>query len=234
MTEIINSQLLWWICSISVMVVLAQGIAFFVLARKNADAMGVSRENCNKAFKTGIITAIGPAFSILIVMVGLMAVLGNPLTWMRLSIIVSAANELTTARIGADAAGVTFGSPEYGTDALFVSWFGMALNGIGSMLGFVVFSGHLDKLRNKISSKNPKILAFVSGAAMAAIYGNLSSAELKSGGPNLAAWAAAGVAMFILFKVSRRYTKLKEYNLGIAMIIGTIAGAIAQLIKISA
>lgn len=228
MNEIINSTLLWWICSISVAVVVAQGIAFFRLSRKNAVSMGVPMENCNKAFKVGLITAIGPALSILIVLVGLMAVLGNPLTWMRGTMIVSAANNLTAARIGADAAGVTFGGPEYGTEALFVSWFGIAINGMGSMLAAVFFSGHLDTIRNKIVSKNPKILAFVSGAAMTAIYGNLSSAELKNGGPNLVAWLVAGVTMFVLYKVSQKFTKIKEYNLGIAMIAGTVAGALAK------
>ena len=88
MKEIINSPLLWAICSITVMVVVAQAVLYYRLARKNASDMGVTDENCRKAFKVGAITAIGPALSILIVMVGLMAVLGNPLTWMRLSVMV--------------------------------------------------------------------------------------------------------------------------------------------------
>lgn len=230
MNEIINSPLLWVICSITVMVVVVQCILYLRLAGKNAQSMGVSAANCRKAFKVGAITAIGPSLSILIVMVGLMAVLGNPLTWMRLSIIVSAANELTGARIGADAAGVTFGGADYDENALFVSWFGMALNGIGSLVAVVLFSGHLEKLRNKIANKNPRILAFISGAAMAAIYGNLSSAEMKNGGPNMVAWAMAGVTMFVLYHVSKRFTKLKEYNLGIAMIVGTVVGAVAQML----
>lgn len=234
MNEIINSPLLWLICSITVLVVVVQGVLYFRLARKNAPLMGVSEENCKRAFKVGAITAIGPALSILIVMVGLMAVLGNPLTWMRLSIIVSAANELTGARLGADAAGVTFGGADYGPDALFVSWFGMAINGIGSLVAVVLFSGHLEKIRNKIAVKNPKILAFISGAAMTAIYGNLSSAELKRGGASLIAWVVAGVTMFVLYEVSKRIPKLKEYNLGIAMIAGTIAGAVAQVLTTNA
>lgn len=228
MDDIINSPLLWVICSVTVIVVVAQCILYFRLARKNAHGMGVSEVNCRRAFKVGAITAIGPSLSILIVMVGLMAVLGNPLTWMRLTIIVSAANELTGARMGAEAAGVTFGGEGYDENALFVSWFGMALNGIGSLVAVVLFSGHLEKMRNKIASKNPKILAFISGAAMAAIYGNLSSAELKNGGPNMVAWATAGLTMFVLFHVSKKFTKLKEYNLGIAMIVGTVVGAIAH------
>ncbi len=230
MQEIINSPLLWLLCSVSVMVVVAQGLAYFRLAHKNAPEMGLSQENCRKAFKVGVITAVGPSMAILIVMVGLMAILGSPLTWMRLSVIVSAANELTAARLGAEAAGVSFGGADYTLAVLFVSWFAMAINGMGSMLGQLFFAGHLERIRHKIASKNPKILALVSGAAMTAIYGNLSSAELKSGGANLAAWAVSGIAMFVLFKISQRVQKLKEYNLGIAMIAGTIAGAVTSIL----
>ena len=229
MDHIINNPLLWIICSITVFVIAFQAFLFARLAKKNAPSFGITKEQCWTAFRVGMVTAIGPSLAILIVMVGLMAVLGEPLTWMRLSMIVSAANELTAARIGAEAVGIDFNSPAFGETALFVAWLGMAINGIGSLVGCLLFSGHLEKMKAKITSYNPKILVFVSGAAMTAIYGNLSSAELKSGGANLAAWFIAGVAMFVLVKVSNTYPKLKEYNLGLAMILGTVVGAIVKM-----
>lgn len=175
-----------------------------------------------------MVTAFGPSLGILIVMVGLMTVLGEPLTWMRLSMIVSAANELTAAQIGAQAVGIEFNSPDFGTAALFVAWFGMAINGIGSLVGALAFSGSLEKMKEKINAYNPKILLFVSGAAMASIYGNLSSGEIKTGGANLAAWVVGGVSMYVLQKIGEKFPKIKEYNLGLAMILGTIAGAVAK------
>lgn len=226
MDHIINSPLLWVICSITVIIIAAQAFLYYRLANKNASSFGLTKSQCWTAFRVGLVTAIGPSLGILIVMVGLMAVLGEPLTWMRLSMIVSAANELTAARIGAEAVGVDFNGPSFGEAALFVAWLGMALNGIGSLVGALLFSGHLEKKKNRITSYNPKILVFVSGAAMTAIYGNLSSSELKSGGANLAAWFMAGVAMFCLYHISNKYPKLKEYNLGLAMVIGTLVGAI--------
>ena len=63
---------------------------------------------------------------------------------------------------------------------------------------------------------------------MASIYGNLSSGEIKAGGANLAAWLVGGMSMFVLQKIGDKYPKLKEYNLGLAMILGTIAGAVAK------
>lgn len=71
--------------------------------------------------------------------------------------------------------------------ALFVAWLWMAVNGISSLVGALLFSGHLEKMKTKITSYNPKIFCFISDAAMTAIYGYLSSAELKRGGVGLAA-----------------------------------------------
>lgn len=230
MDEIINSPLLWLICSITIMVVAAQAYAYYKLARKNAKLLGMSDETCAKSFKVGMVAAVGPALGILIVLVGMMAVLGGPLTWMRLSIIVSATNEMAAAKFGADAAGVTFGGADFTALVLFVAWFGMALNGIGSMLSAVFFAGHLEKIRTKVVNKNPKILALVSGAAMCAIYGNLSSGTVINGGGNIGAWLVAGIATYVLYVISQRVEKLKEYSLGIAMLAGTIAGAVVQSI----
>ena len=77
---------------------------------------------------------IGPALGVFIVMVGLMASIGGPMAWLRLSIIGAAATELSAANIGAEACGVTLGTEQYTLICLAVSWFTMALNGAGWLL----------------------------------------------------------------------------------------------------
>ncbi len=228
MDNIINSPLLWAICSITVLIIAYQAFAYYRLSRKQAVAVGVSRETSNQALRIGMVTSIGPAFGILIVMVGLMAVLGNPLTWMRLSMIVSATNEIAAAQLGAEASGVTLGGPGFGEEALFVSWFGMWLNGVGSLMAVVFFAKYLKNIQTKVVAKNPRILAVVAGAAMCAIYGNLSSSTVLQGTDFLAAWAAGGLSTFLFYKISQKHEKLKEYSLGLAMIVGTVVGALFQ------
>ncbi len=225
MNAIINSPLLWALCAVTVVIVFIQAAAYFRLSKRQAVALGIPAETCNRALRVGMIASVGPALGILIVMVGLMAVLGNPLTWMRLSIIVSATNELAGAQLGAEASGVKFGGPGYTEQALFVSWFGMWLNGVGSLLAVVFFAKHLRNIQNKVVSRNPRILAVISGAAMCAIYGNLSSSTVLNGTDYVGAWLAGGVATFVFYQIAQRYEKLKEYSLGLAMIIGTVVGA---------
>lgn len=229
MEDIINSPILWVLCSITVAIVAFQGVAYFRLTKQQASRLQIPTKKCNQAFRVGMVTAIGPALGILIVMVGLMAVLGNPLTWMRLSIIVSATNELAAAKIGAEATGTTFGGVDFTKEALMVSWIGMWLNGVGSLMAVVLSAKYLRRAQNKIVSKNPRILAIVSGAAMCAIYGNLSSGTVLGGGDYVTAWIFAGIATYFFYHLSQRVEKLKEYSLGFAMIIGTLAGAIFQI-----
>ena len=158
MNEIINNPILWLICSVTVIIVALQAGLFVRLALRNAESFELSRAQCLKAFRIGMVTAFGPSLGILIVMVGLMTVLGEPLTWMRLSMIVSAANELTAAQIGAQAVGIEFNSPDFGTAALFVAWLGMAVNGIGSLVGALAFSGSLENLKESILEKRALVL----------------------------------------------------------------------------
>ena len=228
MDNIINSPLLWVICSITVVIIGAQAVLYYRLSRKQAVALGMSRQTCNKALRVGMVTSIGPAFGILIVMVGLMAVLGNPLTWMRLSMIVSATNEIAAAQLGAEASGTTLGGEGFGEEALFVSWFGMWLNGVGSLLAVVLFAKHLKNIQNKVVEKNPRILAVVAGAAMCAIYGNLSSSTVLNGTDYIGAWLTGGISTYIFYNISQKHEKLKEYSLGLAMIVGTVVGALIQ------
>lgn len=229
MDHIINSSLLWALCSLTVILIAYQCVAYYRLSKRQARALGISDEKCRQAIRVGMITSVGPALGILIVMVGLMAVLGHPLTWMRLSMIVSATNELAAAQIGAEATGTTFGGADFTPQALFVSWFGMWLNGVGSLVAAVLFAKHLRKIQNKVVSANPRILAIVSGAAMCAIYGNLSAGTILGGGDLIAAWVAGGLSTFVFHKIAERFEKIKEYSLGLAMIVGTVVGALVHM-----
>lgn len=101
------------------------------MARKTALEANIPQEVVNTSFRIGLISAIGPAMGVFIVLVGLMAAIGGPMAWMRLSIIGAAPTELTAATFGAEASGVELGGAGYGLTAMAVSWFTMALNGAG-------------------------------------------------------------------------------------------------------
>ena len=103
---IANAPIFWALCGITVVISLAQALLFMRQAKRAAVEVNLEQGLANKAFKIGLISAIGPACGVFIVMVGLMASIGGPMAWLRLSIIGAAATELSAATMGAQAAGV--------------------------------------------------------------------------------------------------------------------------------
>lgn len=224
--RIANELGVWLSASTVVIVVAIQAIIFTRLARSTAKKLGIPNETCDTAFKTGLLTAIGPAVAVFIVMVGMMSVIGGPISWLRLSIIGAAPTELTAAKTGADAIGVTFGGADYDLNALATSWWTMAINGAGWLLFVGLFTHKLEDLRIKIGGGDTKWLAVLSSAAMLGVFGYLNSGDVVKGGGGLIAVIVGAVTMVAMLRITQKYTKLKEYSLGVAMLLGMFAAVI--------
>ena len=159
-----NAPIFWVLCGVTVVLSAIQAILYMRQSFKTAKEVNLDPKIPREALRIGFISAIGPALGVFIVMVGLMASIGGPMAWLRLSIIGAAATELTAANVGAEACGVTLGSEEYTLVCLAVSWFTMALNGMGWLLFTGVATPSLEKLRNKVSGGDMKWLVVLSGA----------------------------------------------------------------------
>lgn len=232
-----NSPIVWGIAIAIVLIVLLQSLLYIRLSFRTADAIGFPREKCVLGLRSGAIAAIGPSIAVFIVMVGMMSVVGGPITWLRLSVIGAAPTELTAATVGADALGVKFGSPDYDLLALSTSWWTMTINGTGWLLVTMLFSHKLEDIREKMGGGDARWLAVISGSAMLGCFGFLNSRNVIAGIKGIAAatpggggplYAALGglLGMIVMLKIARKAPWLREYTLGIAMIIGMAAAVI--------
>ena len=129
--QIANSWPVWLCAGACVAIIVVQAVAFAKLCYKNAPLVGLSKADCSKSFKCGMVTAIGPSLSCFIGAISMITVVGGPLAWMRLSMIGAAPTELTAATTGAAAYGVELGGAGYDIYAMANSWLTMALNGCG-------------------------------------------------------------------------------------------------------
>ena len=159
-----NLPIFWLLAGVTVIVSAVQAILYVRQANKATKACNLDPQLPRKAFKIGMISAIGPACGVFIVMVGLMSAIGGPMAWLRLSIIGAAATELSAATMGATAAGVTLGGEGYTLTVLAISWFAMALNGAGWLVFTGVATPGLEKLRDKLSGGDMGWLAAMSAA----------------------------------------------------------------------
>lgn len=224
-----NQPILWLLCGITVFVSAVQAVLYMKQSSKMAKQASIDPTIPKQAFRIGLISAIGPALGVFIVMIGLMASIGGPMAWLRLSIIGAAATELSAATIGANAMGVELGSEQYTMVCLAVSWFTMALNGAGWLLFTSVATPSLETLRNKVSGGDMKWLAVLSGACSLGIFGYLNSGEILKGIGNTLAVVVGAISMVAITKtICKKYPKLLEYSLGIAMIIGMAVAVIYE------
>lgn len=216
-----NSPILWLLCGITVIISAIQTVLYMRQCSKTTRVAGLDPKIPKEAFRVGLISAIGPALGVFIVMVGLMASIGGPMAWLRLSIIGAAATELSAATMGAQAAGVEFGGNGYTLTVMAVSWFAMALNGAGWLLVSGTVTPALEKLRGKLSGGDAKWLAVLSGACSLGIFGYLNANEIKKGLGSTIACLAGALSMVAIMKlIVPKHPKLAEYSLGIAMVIG--------------
>lgn len=231
-----NLPIFWVLASFTVVVSAVQTILYVRQAKKATKACNLDPQLPRKAFKIGLISAIGPACGVFIVMVGLMSAIGGPMAWLRLSIIGAAGTELSAATMGATASGVTLGGEGYTLTVLAVSWFAMALNGAGWLVFTGVATPSLEKLRDKLSGGDMGWLAAMSAACSIGIFGYLCANQMvvagpaPAAGPTVAVLAGALSMMLIGKFVVPKHPKLAEYSLGIAMIVGIAVAIIYDFI----
>jgi hypothetical protein len=145
------------------------------------------------------------------------------MAWMRLAVIGAAPTELTAATLGADAMGVKFGGEGYTLQVMAVSWWTMAINGVGWLLLVGLFAHKLEDVREKVGGGDTKWLGILSTAAMIGVFGYLNSRNLTAVSGPLVAAVTGAVSMVLLLQVAKKMPQIKEYTLGIAMLIGMFA-----------
>lgn len=228
-----NNWVMWLLAIPVALICGGQAFIFYKKAMKTAPLVELSQEDAKKAFKVGAVSAIGPALGVFVVMLGLMGAIGGPLAWMRLSVIGSAPAELAAANMAASAMGTTMGAKDYTLVHFANAAWVMALNGSAWLLTTGLFTHKLDKLNKKMAKKDPKKMAKIGLPAMCGAFAFFFSRDLvKILNPKTRAIAVSGIgaaiAMLILDRIAKKYPKLVEYNLGIAMVVGMICGVVFE------
>lgn len=228
--KVANDPILWLMCLPVVLTVGVQAVIFTKKAFEAGKIINMKREDGIKAFRIGAIAAIGPSLAVLVVMLGMMAVVGAPITWLRLSIIGSAPAELAGAAMGAQAMGVEFGSSQYDLTAFASSVWTMTLNGIGWLLVVALFADKLDIVKDKVTGGDEKLVGQIGTGAIIGASSFIVSGQIINKGSlvptNLIAVLVATIVMIVMVKLSEKVKVLKEWNLGIAMFVAMFIAAL--------
>ncbi|SEG59754.1 protein of unknown function [Halobellus limi] len=224
--DIANSRWLWLSTVPVVLVVLLQATIFLRRAWNDGKEMGLSEQKLKTGFKTGIISAIGPSIAVLAGMLALIATVGGPVAWMRLTVIGSVAFELPAAELGVSQFGYSLGDEGITETAYATAVWAMTLGGTGWLLVSAFGTRHMETVRTKISNGNETLIPIISAAAMLGAFAYFLSGEITAGTPETGSVAVGGLAMLGLLHLadSRDVQWLREWALGAAMLVGLLAG----------
>jgi len=229
--DIANSRWLWLSTLPVVLAVLLQATLFLRRAWNDGKEMGLSEQKLKTGFKTGVISAIGPSIAVLAGMLALIATVGGPVAWMRLTVIGSVAFELPAAELGVSQFGYSLGDEGITETAYATAVWAMTLGGTGWLLVSAFGTRHMETVRTKISNGNEKLLPIVSAAAMLGAFAYFLTGEATAGTPETGSIAVGGLTMLGLLHLadSRDIQWLKEWALGTAMLVGLVAGVAIQV-----
>jgi len=222
---IINSPGMWLACGMMVLVVMGQSLVFLRAAFKAAPEMGLSRDDCFTAMRAAAYTTFGPALGPVVILIVLMDTLGAPTAWMRLLDIGAAHTELVASTLGAQVYGVDLRSAAFDLKAFSYSSWAMALNNMGWMVVTLLVTPKMEGAVATLTKKtNPRMVALLSVGAGLGLFSFLLSNQLVGGKPgNATAAVAAALAFLLLGLCSKKFPRLREFSLGIAMMAGIFA-----------
>lgn len=219
-----------WICGLAtiVLVCLQNGL-FMRLAKKEAQKINFDSKNLSKSFRIGIVTTIGPAVAGLVVLVGMVGIIGMPITWMRLSIIGAASTELTAATVGVESAGMVFAAGNLTPKVLSLAFFTMGINVTGWLLFTAIFTHKMGDLIEKIGGGDMKWMNLITASAGIGVFSQLAASRCIAGADLMVAALSSTITMIIFAKFFNPKIKgLAQWNLAIGMLVAMVAGTIVK------
>lgn len=236
--EVANSIPMWIISLLTVGIVILQAILF---ARKT---MKFNKENniltggeVKKAIRTGSVVSIGPALSVFVLAISMIATIGAPVTLMRVGIIGSAPSELMAANIGTEMVGVTLGKDVLTKEALTTALFAMASMSMGYLIFVPFLTRGLGKRVLAVmtpgeGNKHNKIAFFFSTIFPLVIYTLLVVAQVAGSIENTATLIFAVVTMLGLDVLGKKkeWKWMGEWAMGLAVLLSMVFGTCLHLI----
>lgn len=231
-----NSLALWIGCIPAVALVLFQAFIFLKRTWATGPRIGVPVEKMKEAAKSSLFASIGPSIVIVSGMFALLASVGGPLSWMRLSYIGSVMYELPTAERAAMFSGSTLGTSNMTESAFATAAWLMTICCLGWILISALFTDKMEVLRDKIAGGSMDTVAALTAGggiggfsymvSMRCIPFNIKSSNLWA----VLASAAFTVWLNLYMKKNPESKWAQRFGMTISMFFGMSVGAVALFI----
>lgn len=228
--KLANSIPMWLVCIPPIVLLLVEAALFFRKSMKTGLEMGLKKEQLNSAVVSAATATVGPSLVVLFSMIPLIISLGAPVAWIRLNYIGSIIYELGCAEATANVAGTTLGSPDMTVIIFGSALWVMSLCCLPYILGTVIITPQLEKVKGKIADKSSAILGVISVAGALGVFSNLALDRVIpfeiSGSviAVIAGFAANAILMIYAGKSGKMWPR--KFGLTISMVVGMLVGCI--------
>lgn len=225
-----NAPVLWILALAVMSVVVVQSLIYMGAVKKNAESAGMSQQEVRSAFRAGGVAAIGPSLSVVLVAIALLPLFGTPPVIVRVGLIGSAATEVASASIAAGTMGANLGDETFTSGVFIVALMAMSLSGAGWMISTLILTPVFKRSSHKLEKVNPALMSIIPGAALLAAFAALTFREIPKSPTHVIAVVVSGIVMSICLFLSKvlRMPWLKEWGLGISLLVGLIAAYFAH------
>lgn len=233
MTEAVKNvtAVIWPFAIILLSFVMVQAALFMVNAlRFNKKYQLYSKEELTAIAKSATVSTIGPSLSVIVVVIAMISLVGPAVTFMRTGVIGAADYELWLADVVATAMGVTIGGEGF-TEAVFTcAIFGMILGSAPYMINLLISLKPLDKAAHKASTKKRSFIPVLGMTAELGFLGYWMLSTASGGAPKTVGIIFGLLSSMAVTAFVRKSgnEKLNDWVLGIALIGGMTAAAIAE------
>jgi len=230
MNSIINHPILWLIALGIFAVIILQTILYMRAVKKVGPDAGFTQEDLNVSMRAGAIASIGPSIAVAIVAISVLPLLGTPAALTRIGMVGGLPSEMTSAEVGANAAGASLGGEGWGPDAFALAFATMAFSGSMFMIVTLIITPIMKRGDAKLQKANPALLVLLPTAALLGAFSSLGFAELRGGFQPFLVVLVSGLVMAGLHVLDKRVkgTWLREWSFGIAVLAGLVAAFIIE------
>lgn len=192
-------------------------------------------DEVKQAVRTGGVSVIGPALSVIVIALSLISFVGPATTFMRVGVIGSASFELNLANIAASSQGVELGSPDFTEPLFVVALFGMILGSWPYFINCIITLKPMDMALTKASTATSKksFVPMIGLASSIGLLGYFSTQRALAGTASLLALISSGISAYLMKMIIKKTGKkaLGDWILAVGIVVGMVIAGIYNAIS---
>ena len=224
--DIANSTLMYICVIIGIAYVLGFAILYFVRSWRRGLAIGLSKDMLMDVVKSSATFTIVPSLAIVIGLFSLVAMLGVPWPWFRLSVIGSFAYEIMASDAVLKSTGVDLATA--GADTFVLIMYVMSICILGGIITAILIAKKLQFGTLKVKEKDKRWGSLSNSLFMLSIMSVLLVPMILAGGVSLLTWLTSLVVTIVLGILSEKLSIhwLNNFILAFSLLVAMASSVI--------